>query len=84
MLNVLDKTRTEVDRAYSRPAIDFRSLDLQSVCLISVDVCYERKMAGNYCVKTNAYQEYCLEVIGGMEGVPMASWRIYRRYSELR
>lgn len=73
-----------MDRAYSHPAIDFRSLDLFSVCLISVDVRYESKMAGNYCMKTNAYQEYCLEVVGGVEGVPMASWRIYRRYSELR
>ena len=69
---------------YSRPAIDFKSLDLMSVCLIAVDQRYERKMAGSYSVKANSYQEYCLEVVGGVEGVAMVSWRVYHRYSELR
>ena len=73
-----------VEKAYSRPAVDFKSLDLMSVCLISVDQRYERKMAGNYSVKATAYQEYCLEVVVGVEGNAMASWRVYRRYSELR
>ena len=49
-----------------------------------LDQRYERKMAGNYSVKATAYQEYCLEVVGGVEGNAMASWRVYRRYSELR
>lgn len=73
-----------MELAYSKPAIDFKMLDMQSVCMISVDVRYERKMAASYSVKANSYQEYCLEVVGGVEGTAMASWRVYRRYSELR
>ena len=54
------------------------------VCLLTVDVRYERKMAGSYNVKANSYQEFCLEVVGGVDGVQLVSWRVYRRYSELR
>ena len=75
---------TEIEKAYTKPAVDFKSLDILSVCLLSVDLRYERKMAGNYSVKANSYQEYCLEIVGGVEKVAMASWRVYRRYSELR
>ena len=76
--------KDEVERAYSKPAIDFKMLDIFSACMISVDVRYERKMAASYSVKANPYQEYCLEIVGGVETTPMASWRVYRRYSELR
>ena len=70
--------------AYTKPAVDFRSLTIMSVCMISVAVQYERKLAGSYDVKANSYQEFCLEVVGGMEDTAMASWRVYRRYSEIR
>ena len=73
-----------MEKAYAHPAIDFKSLDLMSVCLVSVDQRYERKMAGTYSIKANAYQTYCMEVVGGVEGVAMVSWRVYYRYSELR
>lgn len=52
--------------------------------MIAVDSRYERKFTGNYSIKANSYQEYCLEIVGGMEGTPMVSWRVYKRYSELR
>lgn len=69
---------------YNQTTVDFKSLDVLSVCMIAVDSRYERKFAGNYSVKANAYQEYCLEVVGGMEGTAMVSWKVYKRYSELR
>ena len=80
----VEAIQDEVERAYSKPAIDFKMLDIFSACMISVDVRYERKMAASYSVKANPYQEYCLEIVGGVETTPMASWRVYRRYSELR
>lgn len=52
--------------------------------MIAVDSRYERKFTGNYSIKANSYQEYCLEIVGGMEGTPMVNWRVYKRYSELR
>lgn len=52
--------------------------------MIAVDNRYERKFTGNYSIKATSYQEYCLEIIGGMEGVAMVSWKIYKRYSEIR
>lgn len=58
--------------AYSTPAVDFRALNVMSVCMISVDVQYERKKAGSYDVKANSFQEFCLEVVGGVEGAAMA------------